>query len=447
MQINHNISAKLANFSLQKTNRKLTASLESLSSGYRINKAADDSAGLAISNTLRTQLRALDQSSRNADDGQSIIQTVEGAMTEVHSMLQRMRELSVQAANDTYTVEDRYAMQKEIDELLDEIDRIGETTEFNGQKLLDGSHSRLATYSANGFNTISISKDVQPGEYEINIGSAATQAEIDLDYGAEGETRSVQINGSVIEFKESESDEESLAKIKKVCDAMDIDVVGGGGSVTLTSRACGQKQFIEIKDVEGNQDSINGTDVEASCGEGFTEDVVCTTNGKTVTIRDSSGFQIDFTVDENASSATMVVYDTGTMMLQIGANEHQNLSIDFPELSCRTLNLRDSDGICLTNVCSRYSATNAIDVFDDAICTVSAMRSSIGAYQNRLDTTLSSLDVSIENMTDSFSRIMDTNMATAMTNYTQENVLLQASTAMLAQANNRPQQVMSLLQS
>ena len=145
MRINHNVTAQLANINLKKTNKRLTSSLESLSSGYKINSAADDSAGLAISNKMRTQIRALEQSSRNAEDGTSIIQTAEGALSEVTAILQRVRELSVQSANDTNTLDDREAMQVELDKMLKELDRIGSQTEFNGNGLLDGSFSRVVT--------------------------------------------------------------------------------------------------------------------------------------------------------------------------------------------------------------------------------------------------------------------------------------------------------------
>ena len=164
MRINHNVTAQLANINLKKTNKRLTSSLESLSSGYKINSAADDSAGLAISNKMRTQIRALDQASRNAEDGTSIIQTAEGALSEVAALLQRMRELSVQAANDTNTLEDRDAIQVEVDKLLDEIDRIGSTTEFNGNGLLDGSFTRVVTYDTNGLSTLFLSEEVKAGE-------------------------------------------------------------------------------------------------------------------------------------------------------------------------------------------------------------------------------------------------------------------------------------------
>ena len=163
-------------------------------------------------------------------------------------------------------------------------------------------------------------------------------------------------------------------------------------------------------------------------------------SGNTITIPAGSSAALNNTV-------TISVYDTGSMLLQIGANEHQTMAVDFPEVSCRTLKFKESSGTSLVNVCSREGASKAISTFDDAIRSVSGTRAQLGAYQNRLDSTVSSLDISSENITESMSRIIDTDMAAAMTNYTQESVLVQASTSILAQANNRPQQILSLLQS
>ena len=169
MRINHNISALKANNQLARTNKLLDASLERLSSGYRINSAADDSAGLAISEKMRTQIAGLEQASRNASDGISVIQTAEGALIEVESMLQRMRELSVQSANGIYTTEDRIAIQAEIDQLNEEITRISETTEFNTMTLLDGNIDRKSFSSNNSVTLISLSDTVSVGDYGIQI--------------------------------------------------------------------------------------------------------------------------------------------------------------------------------------------------------------------------------------------------------------------------------------
>lgn len=447
MKINHNISAQLANVNLKKTNNRLSSSLESLSSGYKINKAADDSAGLAISNKMRTQIRALDQASRNADDGQSIIQTAEGALSEIESLLQRMRQLSVQAANDTYTIDDREAAQQEIDKLSDEVDRIASTTEFNGNGLLDGSCTRVVTFSKQGLNSLANSDKVEAGVYKLTVNQIAAPAAATLSYKAGS---SIQINGTTVNFAATDTDADMKSKIQNVCDMLDIDVTGGAGVVNLKTRATGQNRAITIID-ENGEHTTKGVDAQVTLDtttSKFATGAFATSDGTNITIEDGMGFKMELAVEDTAAGAyEITVYDTGSMMLQIGANEHQTLAVDFQEVSCRTLQIRESDGTSLVNVCSQAGASNAITTFDNAVRSVSALRSNLGAYENRLEKTVSSLDVSSENMTDSMSRIIDTDMASAMTNYTQENVLVQAATSMLAQANNRPQQVLSLLQS
>lgn len=450
MKINHNISAQLANVSLKKTNNRLSASLESLSSGYKINKAADDSAGIAISNKMRTQIRALEQASRNADDGQSIIQTAEGALSEIESLLQRMRQLSVQAASDTYVIDDRESAQLEIDKLAEEVERIAGTTEFNGNGLLDGSCTRVVTFSKKGLNFLANSDRVEAGTYKLTVDSLAAPASMQLNYTP---GTSIQINGTTIDFLASDSDVDMRNKLQSTCDKLDIDVSGGNGTVTLTTRATGQNRAISVSDATG-QHIEKGVDAKVTLvsgqgsGSKFSSDAYAVVDGRNVIIEDGTGFKMQLAVEDGASDEyEITVYDTGSMTLQIGANEHQTLQVDFQEVSCRTLQLKEADGTNLINVCSQAGASTAITTFDNAINAVSSLRSNLGAYENRLEKTVSSLDVSSENMTDSMSRIIDTDMATAMTNYTQENVLVQAATAMLAQANNRPQQVLSLLQS
>lgn len=248
------------------------------------------------------------------------------------------------------------------------------------------------------------------------------------------------------------------SRITEVCDKMGIDVEGGTGALILTTRANGLSQSIAVKLAGQNTATVTqGTDAEITLGDGFTTNAKVTSDGNNITITDQSGFKMQIAVegdsknpDQNANpgdEVTVSVYDTGSMMIQIGANEHQDMSIDFPEVSCRTLQFKEGDGDSLINVCSQKGASKAISTFDDAVRSVSSFRSRLGAYANRLESTVSSLDVTSENMTDSMSQIMDTDMAASMTDYTQESVLSQAATAILAQANNRPQQIMSLLQS
>lgn len=453
MRINHNISAQLANVNLKRADRRGAAALESLSSGYKINKAADDSAGLAISNKMRTQIRSLEQASRNAEDGTSIIQTAEGALSEIEAVLQRTRELSVQAADDSYTIGDRTAIQQEIDALLDEVDRIAGTTEFNGKGLLDGSSTRAVTFDDIGLGSLGVSEDVPKGIYEVELTQVAAPATSTVHYQIPD---SLQINGVTVQIDSGDTQEEAYGKIQSVCDKLGIVARNSAsGEVELETRAVGLDQFITVEDyVTPNGATSRGVDARIALTEtadGFkdisTMNVAC--NGNNIIITDSSGFEMNLTVEDGIAvgdKREITVYDSGMMQLQIGANEHQDIGIDFPKVSTETLKLRQGDGVDIVNVCSHEGASNAITAFDNAIQAISAYRANLGAYENRLDTTVASLDISVENMTDSMSRIMDTDMAEAMTKYTQEGVLSQAATSILAQANNRPQTIMSLLQ-
>lgn len=443
MRINHNISAQMANVNLKRADSKVSASLERLSSGYKINKAADDSAGMAITNKMRAQIRSLDQASRNAQDGQSIIETAEGAMGEVEDILQRIRELAVQTANDTYTLEDRDAIQKEVDQLLDEIDRISSTTEFNGTTLLDGSAERTFASSNVDIKAVSVSLDVVKGNYELSVDALAQPAVMECSLPEIPST--VYLNGAEITF-DSSFDEDAVAeKMQEVCDSMNIDMVRSGSELTLTTRTTGNQQRIVYKDEEGTETVEYGELAQVTLGDGFSDTATVSSNGNLITIRDNDGFEM--CVEANAEGdTTLRAFDAGYMTIQIGANEHQTLDMDFPKVCCLNLGLKTSEGIDTINLCTEYGSSNAITAMDEAIKMVSSARSTLGSYQNRLESTTSSLDLSSQNITEAMSRIGDTDMADEMTQYTQQEVLSQAATSMLAQANNRPQQIMSLLQ-
>ena len=284
MRINHNISALQTNAHMRRTDNALDKAMERLSSGFKINKASDDAAGMAISRKMKTQIAGLERSSMNCSDGISVIQTAEGALNEVSSILQRCRELAVQSANDTYSDDDRAAVQLEIDQLMEEIQRISDTTEFNTKTLLDGN----------------------------------------------------------------------LA------------------------------------------------------GE-------------------------------------------GTLVLQVGANEDQTMEVEIPEISPETLGLTDPTDPdypkAYVKISDHDKADQAISLFDNAMRLVSETRAQLGAYQNRLEHTVENLDTASYNLTEAVSRIEDADMAEQMTVFTQQNVLQQAGTSMLAQANERPQTILSLLNS
>lgn len=463
MKINHNISAQLANVNLKKNNDRLSLSMQKLSSGYKITKAADDSAGLAISNKMRTQIRALDRSAQNAEDGVSIIESADGALAEIHSVLQRVRELCVQNSNDTYTLEDRETAQKEIDQLMDEIDRISSTTEFNGRSLFDGSASRTIASSVDGVKALSVSMEATAGTYTISEATSGTCGSVanvlkGITFPAASDT-SISINGESIAISKGDSKQDVEKNIVSACSNMNLSY--NSTTETITSNIAGYDYYVQVRFANGDESKLDdgrGTDAVvklktvAAGTVGFTSNAKTSVVGNEINIIDNDGFEINIELPSNNGTATtykdidLDVYDAGFMTIQIGANEHQTLDMDLPTVSCDVLGLRDQDGKDLLNVCTNYGASTGIALADSAIRQISSARAKLGAYQNRLETTVSSLNVFEENMTESMSRIIDTDMASEMTEYTQLSVLQQASTSMLSQANNKPQTIMSLLQ-
>lgn len=453
MRINHNVSAQMSNVNLKKTDARLSSSLERLTSGYKINKAADDAAGMAISNKMRAQIRSLNQSSRNSEDGQSIIETAEGGLNEIQSLLQRMRELSVEAGNDTYNLEDRKTIQTEIDELLKEVDRIAETTEFNGTPLLDGSAARTISSNSANVDAVSVSMSVEKGDYILEITQLAEKAENQVVMPAV--PGSVTINEETIYVIESDTPDSIREKVMTACDAMGIDVTNSGFPMKLETRAAGSNQRIKVQYPGEDADIKTGKDVKINIitsdepESKFESSATYSADGSFVRISDNDEFEIQLEVGEEAQKNDLItfsVYDAGYMTIQIGANEGQTLNMDFPKVSCLNLGLKDSYGVDKINCCTQFGATSAIATLDDALQKISNARSVLGSYQNRLESTVSSLDLTSQNITEAMSRISDTDMAEEMTQYTQLDILSQAATSMLAQANNRPQQVMGLLQ-
>ncbi|MDF2803183.1 MAG: hypothetical protein K0S61_3086 [Anaerocolumna sp.] len=472
MRINHNISALKANNQLNRTNGGLDKSLEKLSSGFRINRAADDAAGMAISQKMKTQIAGLEQASRNASDGISIIQTAEGALTEVNSMLQRMRELAVQASNATNTTNDRKSIQAEIDQLRDEIQRISDTTEFNTKKLLNGSIDKQ-TYTDNGnVSLVSVSDTVNTGNYEVEVTKLPEKA---IQTGSAlpatfptTVSGTINVNGNEIEITAGENLNQVYEKLRDVCDLANIEVYavdGSGVKCNLTdtgarlmfeSKEYGSSKYIEINcddnslksalglnTITGSGARKNGVDAEISPTSGFKATATVSSVGNQVKVTDSNGFEMIYEVGVGAAvgdDIKIVVLDAGPMQLQIGANEGQTMDVRIPKVTPKTL------GIDMVNICTDEGAQEAITLFDNANTQVTGIRAKLGAYQNRLEHSISNLDTTAENMTEALSRIEDVDMAKEMATYTQLNVLAQAGTSMLAQANERPQTVLSLLQ-
>lgn len=461
MRINHNIPALNTNNALGKANTNMEKALERLSTGYRINRAADDAAGMAISTKMKTQIAALDQANRNSADGVSVIQTAEGALNEVHSMLQRMRELSVEASNGTLTTDDRATLQAEIEQLKQEVDRVSTTTEFNTKSLLDGSVDRKSYSSDKNVSILYMSDEVDIQEYTIKVTQEATRTTYDGTGTIQAGTcpgGTINLNGQQISIPTGSSPEYVFDAFRNLCDTMDISLsVEGGGdleageTINLTSNRYGAATNIDFSESSPGMLSYlglnggtadRGEEAVISREDGFNNTSTVITDGNIVTITDKGGFTMrldvsDATID---SDIKLTILDAGPMQLQVGAYEDQTMTVRIPKVNTETL------GIDTVNVKNQDGAERAIDQIDYAVAQVSAVRAKLGAYQNRLEHTMNNLDEANLNTTEALSRINDTDMAKEMTEYTQKNVLVQAATSMLAQANEKPQQILSLLQ-
>ncbi|NIK79339.1 flagellin [Paenibacillus castaneae] len=409
MIINHNIAALNTHRQLSSNNAGASKSLEKLSSGLRINRAGDDAAGLAISEKMRGQIRGLDQASRNSQDGISLIQTAEGALNETHSILQRMRELAVQSGNDTNTAQDRTNLQDEMDQLGKEIDRISSTTQFNTKNLIDGSMDKTTTSTAN-INTNTSIKGL------AGAALADTAKFSDL----------------------TDKDKNSLGIVDG--DTIEVSYVKNG--VTTTVTLAGDDTIADIKKAgDFGAATVNATGgIEiAATGKGYDGAI----NGLTFTVKDANG-----DVKSGASNALSSFSETTAAALdhadsqatfQIGANTNQNIQLSIKDMSSSALGVKD------LKIGNQGQANVAIKVIDAATQKVSAERSKLGAVQNRLEHTINNLNTSSENLTAAESRVRDVDMAKEMMTFTKNNILTQASQAMLAQANQQPQGVLQLL--
>ncbi len=455
MRVNCNISAVIANNQLGKSENSLDKAIERLSSGLRINHAEDDAAGMAISKKMHAQIKALEQSGRNTSDGISVVQTAESALGEIENMLQRMRELAVQSADDTYSAEDKDAIQAEVSQLVDEIDRVSTDTEFNTMPLLNGSLSRRVYSDTTGVNMIAMSSSVSSGDYSFTVSSPGTQARLTADIFSETVTEAqagkMTINGAEVTISAGQTFTEVYDNMMEACNRAGVTLEKTGSFLHFTNNECGKFEEVNIEfDSETTAkelfglDKINteyGSDAEVKKGAGFSDSASVTTEGNKVTIKDINNFSMEFEIGKDSyGDCKFKVTDMGTMGIQVGTNDGQQISIDIPKINAHTL------GIDSVNIGTSYTASRSLDKLDEAITKVSSARSSLGAYQNRLETTVESIASYNENITSALSRIEDCDMATEMTEYTSQNVISQAATSVLSQANERPQTVLQLLQ-
>lgn len=542
MRINFNVSSIVAKNTLGNNDARLSESTLKLSSGYKINRASDNAAGLAIARKMNAQIKSIMRANQNADDGISVVNTADGAMNEMHDILQRMNELAIQSANGTNSDDDRAKIQLEIDQLIKELDRIADTTQFNAQTLLDGTFAykgytntenvkvmsytdgvtsgtyiigtitysytqkRVVSYSDNG---TSVAKIENEDAFEISSADDVRKAlvkEADLDnykkdpqnstglkafpddalVTIEDEYVIVKAKGD-FEVKIAVNDKEAIARTGLATTVVStatyatstykkVSVSLGGQEYKISELKVGDRTDPEHVPSESYVNVAVGlTDYFTANGENNVKitDMTCDPNGNMVVTYDCVSGTTQLTnqtlnLTLSPSTVTMQHYlyqkeeiseslytvgsgnkddcialnltGMGAMRIQVGANEGQILDIEIPDLN--TLYL----GVDKLDVTTEDSATASIDVVGKAINYLSGVRAKIGAYTNRLEHTITNLDTTEENMTAAYSRIMDVDMAEEMTEYTTVQVLVQASTSMLAQANERPQQVLQLLQ-
>lgn len=368
MRVSYNLSALTAKNALDKTDKNMTKSLERLSSGLKLNHAKDNPAGMAISRRMNSQIKGLSVAGDNAMDAISIVETADGALSEIHDMIQRMSELAVSAANGVKSDEDRAYLDAEIQQLKDEIIRIAENTEFNGEPLLDGGFDLKGYSSDNNVDVMYYSDEVPCKNYTLS----------------------------------------------SVTTGVDAD-----GNTIVTAATLLQ---------DGSE---NAFPADAKISE---------INKDVITITASGGFEVKVSAKASATDVTLNMTGIGAMRMQIGTMEGQILAMRIPTISLKHM------GIEHISIDTAENARATMEAIKDALAYVSKTRSRLGAYQNRLESATESLDISYENMTAAYSRIRDVDMAEEMTNYTTQQVLAQAGTSMLAQANERPQQVLQLLQ-
>lgn len=510
MIINNNIPALNTHRQMGMNQNNMQESMEKLSSGLRINNASDDAAGLAISEKMRGQINGLEQASNNAQDGISMIQTAEGALNESHSILQRMRELGTQAANDTNVAVDRDEIQKEMNSLTSELNRIGNATEFNTQSLLNGGEEAAdVTASTSGTGKVDLTAAVEEvqgvASFEITANFTGSEA---IEIGGQTLTEGSEFDaGSTVE-------DTANAIIQAVKDNETLnerfEVSGEGAEITLTEKE-GQATDGDIADptVTGGGGTVGNINVETGTAESnptlevtaqFVAGDTLSVGDQTYTFgNDSDNYDIDISgstsTDETASLIATALSEqkgiesataTGSEIdieqgggegfsasFQIGANQGQSLSVEINDMRANALGVSGDeaggevegvDGAKYTeiqnvtdgtnsenseyalDVSSHESAAAAVTTINNAIEQVSAERSSLGASQNRLEHTISNLDNSAENLQSAESRIRDVDMAAEMMEQTKASVLAQASQSMLAQANQQPQQVLQLLQ-
>jgi len=469
MVVQHNLTAMNSNRMLGLTQSSQAKSTEKLSSGYKINRAADDAAGLSISEKMRKQIRGLTQASANAEDGISTVQTAEGALNEVQDMLQRMNELAVKASNGTNSENDRTYIQNEIDQLTTEIDRVAETTKFNETYLLKGDKDAVKGYSYTYGTETAAAATFATGK-DVTATGANTNAQLKVATATANNAEEAAAQNDLLKALQKSGarltiaagvDGSKTAKVTKngVDTGVTLTVKDGTGktnatgtvalsdTVTLDSKAvnsAAKSDKAVYYDKDGNKISENALSNYFTSTTNNTNGNITTTQLKDKILYDAFGNTASSAVSSKTVNTTQDQMGSLKLSLHVGADATSNnkIELNLDAMSAKGLGVNGLrvDGATSTN------ADNSIETIKEAIQKVSTQRSALGAVQNRLEHTISNLDNVVENTTSAESAIRDTDMATEMVKYSNNNILSQAGQAMLAQANQSNQGVLSLLQ-
>lgn len=463
MKINYNATAMLAVNALNKNDENVSVSTGRLSSGYKINRAKDNPSGYAMSRKMRAQLDGLMQARDNSDTGVNIIKAVDGALSEVHDMLQRLNELAIKGANGTLSDGDRELVDEEVQKLKEEIQRISDTFEFNGQKLLDGSFQLKGYVKDNLSIKVSAYDDsMRVGEYTFDLSGFRDGAPVTVGGNTVRKLPLYDNNGNLIPENVYDLWREKISvpadPTKKPANEGDPYTVPAILDPTGANEGWGY-----IDDVTGNWmpvpqdweetvevDNPNAASVVKVTGpdkKAIEPIYVSDASGTSVTLKGPDGFEIRLDITEDflaqTNDKTNIKIDLtglGAMTIQVGANEGQELTVEIPDVGLKGL------GIDMINTATKEDSLEAITRVGVAINRLSGVRSKLGAYQNRLESVVESNEINHENMTSAYSGILDTDMSEEYTKYSTYQILSQASTSVLAQANERPSQVLQLLQ-
>ncbi len=462
MRIANNVVALNITNYMNKADRRIGISMGRLSSGVKLNRAKDDSAGYAIATRLDMQVQGYNRGSENALDAVSLLQTADGSLTSIQEMLQRSRELAVQSANGTNTEEDRKIMQEEFEQYLDEIDQVIEKASFNGIEFLNGRAQRMCINSnSDAAEMTYVTSGLPSGEFDYTINPVGTNATYTAGYdGTQSitEAGSLTINGSTIQFEAGESAENVYDKILSACDSNNLNFDASTG--TFSAYDAGSKYSIKISgdasvlsDLGLTATAVPSTNVgtdavltidsyvdESGNPVSFNPTIIA--DGNIITLTGLNNQSMEIKVKDDAvdgDSFTSEITNGGQLNIQLGGKSNSVLGIYIPKVSTESLGINNS------NISTYDGAAMAIDTLDKALEKISTVRSTIGAYENRLDYSSESLLTASDATTVSLSRIRDTDMAAEMAAYTKDNVIFQAGTSILAQANQRPQLILQLI--